>query len=276
MSIEAITAVATEVLKAKAAEAAQQQLIQKMTTGVEQTAISASVEKPYTKKSFRIGEISLPEIEEKDILKQQEFDAASELANKIEQPNQNLSIEHEGDKFQHINDVRNESIEGDFSSNADVPVERNNVIDSEGKEVPNDEIQQLKRDYINDVINKSEVPETIDAEKISEAEFKKCSPEETAQKREEFNQLKNELIEQWEKENGREWPTYDNDVYSSNGYLIRRAGDKYDAHHIHPLSMGGKNEVSNITPLHAECHYDRQGVHSPTSAYSKLEKTIGV
>lgn len=39
--------------------------------------------------------------------------------------------------------------------------------------------------------------------------------------------------------------------------------------------MGGKNEVSNITPIHAEKHYDRQGVHSPDSSYSRLDKALG-
>ena len=115
----------------------------------------------------------------------------------------------------------------------------------------------------------------IDEEKAKSAEYEKCSVEETAEKRAEFNKIKDSLIEEWEEKTGKKWPTYQEDVYSSNGSLIRRAGDKYDAHHIQPLSMGGKNEAGNITPLHAECHYDRQGVHSPDSAYAKLEQKLG-
>lgn len=42
-------------------------------------------------------------------------------------------------------------------------------------------------------------------------------------------------------------------------------------HHIQPLSMGGKNEVGNITPMHASEHYDKQGVHAPDSPFSKLD-----
>jgi len=39
--------------------------------------------------------------------------------------------------------------------------------------------------------------------------------------------------------------------------------------------MGGKNEVNNITPLHVNCHYDKQGVHSSDSFYAKIEKELG-
>ena len=44
----------------------------------------------------------------------------------------------------------------------------------------------------------------------------------------------------------------------------------YDAHHIQPLGLGGKNEISNITPLHADIHYDSRGIHEKDSAYSKI------
>ena len=37
----------------------------------------------------------------------------------------------------------------------------------------------------------------------------------------------------------------------------------------------GKNEVSNITPMHAEVHFDKQGVHSVESPYNKLDTLIG-
>lgn len=134
---------------------------------------------------------------------------------------------------------------------------------------------ELKDAYIQNVLDNSEYKDTIDIEKASNAKFEKMTPEETAEKREEFDRIKEDLKRQWEIENGREWPKYKEDVYSSNGKLIRRAGADYDAHHIQPLGMGGKNEAGNITPLHANCHYDKQGVHSPDSPYSKLEKALG-
>lgn len=156
----------------------------------------------------------------------------------------------------------------DFSQkNTDSPNKNDGLL--------NEEIEELKEKYIDDIIDNSEVPETIDKDEALKADYTKCSVEETAEKREEFDRTKNSLIEEWEKKNGQKWPTYSQDVYSNNGRLIRHAGDKYDAHHIQPLSMGGKNVASNLTPMHAECHYDRQGVHAPDSAYAKLEQKLG-
>ena len=93
--------------------------------------------------------------------------------------------------------------------------------------------------------------------------------------REEFDDKKAILKKEWEEVNGRSWPKYEEDVYSDSGKLIRKKGSDYDAHHTHPLSMGGKNEVGNITPLHAKEHYDKQGVHAPGSPYDRLDKVLG-
>lgn len=136
-------------------------------------------------------------------------------------------------------------------------------------------IQDCKESYMNDVIEKSDIPETIDKEYFLSQDCKPISVEETIQKREEFEKLKPELKQKWEQENGLSWPKYKEDIYSENNIIIRRAGNDYDAHHIQPLSMGGKNEASNITPLHANIHYDKQGIHSPDSPYSQLKNLIG-
>ena len=93
--------------------------------------------------------------------------------------------------------------------------------------------------------------------------------------RDEFDDLKSGLKKEWEEKNGRPWPKYEHDVYSANGKLIRKAGSDYDAHHIQPLCLGGKNEVSNITPLRADVHYDRQGIHSMDSPYNKICNMLG-
>lgn len=136
-------------------------------------------------------------------------------------------------------------------------------------------LEQLSVDYFNDLKSKSEFPDTISRKNFDITNFERLLPEEVAKRREEFAELKPNLKKQWEEENGRPWPKYTEDVYSANGKLIRKAGSDYDAHHIQPLSMGGKNIASNITPLHAEVHYDKQGIHSPNSPYSKIEKALG-
>jgi hypothetical protein len=59
-----------------------------------------------------------------------------------------------------------------------------------------------------------------------------------------------------------------------NGKLIHRAGDRYDAHHIQPISLNGKNEASNITPISAEKHFDKQGVHASDGPCAKLGEKL--
>ena len=137
------------------------------------------------------------------------------------------------------------------------------------------DIEKTLNDYFNDLKDKSEYPETIPDKPFEASDLKKRSPEENAEKREEFSDMKARLKKEWEENNGKSWPQYDHDVYSANGKLIRKAGSDYDAHHIQPLGMGGENIASNITPLNAEVHYDKQGIHAPDSPYSKLDQMLG-
>ena len=137
------------------------------------------------------------------------------------------------------------------------------------------EIKEISKEYIEDLKSKSICPETISDRIMEVSELKKIMPEENAEMREEFSVKKNNLKRDWEEKYGRQWPKYEHDIYSANGKLIRKAGNDYDAHHIKPLCMGGKNEVDNITPLNAEVHYDKQGVHAPDSPYSKLNEKLG-
>lgn len=129
--------------------------------------------------------------------------------------------------------------------------------------------------YLDDLKARSECPETLPDDPFEVSDLEKVSPEELEAKREEFARKKDELKRQWEEKHGRPWPKYEHDVYSENGKLIRKAGQDYDAHHIQPLGMGGKNEVDNITPLHAEEHYDKQGIHAPGSPYDRLNQELG-
>ena len=138
-----------------------------------------------------------------------------------------------------------------------------------------DDLESTLDEYFEDLKEKSECPDTIEDRPFEVDDLEKQPPEKTAEMRDEFDDLKASLKKQWEEKYGRPWPKYDRDIYSSNGKLIRKAGSDYDAHHIQPLGMGGKNEVSNITPLNAEVHYDKQGVHAPNSPYSRLDKMLG-
>lgn len=136
------------------------------------------------------------------------------------------------------------------------------------------DIENLSKEYLADLKRNSECPNTIPNEPFNSCDLKKRSPEETKALRQEFNRDKEKLISEWEKVNGREWPTYKNDVYNEYGELVRKAGWKYDAHHIQPLSIGGENESRNITPLRYEIHSDHKGIHEVGSPYDKLVKKL--
>ncbi len=150
--------------------------------------------------------------------------------------------------------------------------ERDAGLDIEEKK---EVLEKRISEYFADLKSRSECPDTIPDEPFQSSDLKKRTPEKTAEMREEFDDKKTWLKRQWEIVHGRPWPKYEHDVYSSNGKLIRKAGSDYDVHHILPLGMGGTNEVENITPLSAEVHYDKQGIHAPDSPYSKIDKILG-
>lgn len=151
------------------------------------------------------------------------------------------------------------------------------AVDEKQHEVKRDrsEINTLTDDYAKDLKDRSPCPDTLPDRPFSPDDLAKRSPEDNAEARGEFDENKSDLKKQWEEQHSRPWPKYEQDVYSENGKLIRRAGVDYDAHHIHPLSLGGKNEVNNLTPMHASDHYDKQGIHAPYSPYSRIESLIG-
>ena len=146
---------------------------------------------------------------------------------------------------------------------------------SESNEVKNETLDKLLDNYLDDLKKNSEYPDTIPDNPIKISDLKKISPEENEIMRDNFDDVKKDLKTEWEINNNTPWPKYDTDVYSDNGKLIRQAGSDYDAHHIHPLGLGGKNEAENITPMRAEVHYDKQGIHSPSSPYSRMESKLG-
>ena len=151
----------------------------------------------------------------------------------------------------------------------------------DNSETSEDEIKNTLNAYIDDIRKNSDFPETIPDDAIKVEDLKKVSPEENAQLRDQFSDpgFKRELKAQWETANGREWPKYTEDVYITNArgeqVLIRKAGSDYDAHHIQPLCLGGKNEASNLTPLRADVHFDHRGVHEFGSPFDQLNRMLG-
>lgn len=138
---------------------------------------------------------------------------------------------------------------------------------------------ELTKAYLQDIIDKSEVPETITKNILDPESLYKESCEIVKNKRNDFTlSKKNKLIEEWEINTGKEWPRYKEDLYitlkDGTKKMLHKAGNLYDAHHIRPLSWGGENIWQNITPLNADIHFDARGVHAIDSAYDKLSKLM--
>lgn len=150
-------------------------------------------------------------------------------------------------------------------------------FDSEKSDVT--EIKNVLNEYIDDIRSKSDEADTIPEAPIDASDLKKLSPDETSAMRAEYADMRTDLKKQWEQMNDRPWPKYTEDVYITNSrgkqIKIREAGQDYDAHHIQPLSLGGKNEASNLTPLRADVHFDRRGVHKEGSPCDRLSKMLG-
>ena len=128
------------------------------------------------------------------------------------------------------------------------------------------------KDYTDDLIKYSDYPETLKGFKIKD--LQQLSKEQVKEVRKEFKDRREGLIKEWEKKYGVEWPRYAENIYDKNGIKIREAGQSYDAHHKIPLSVGGKNEVDNITPMRADIHYDHSGIHAKDSACSSIQRIV--
>lgn len=135
---------------------------------------------------------------------------------------------------------------------------------------------ELLRSYIKDVkintnrnITKNQLEKLKTA--LRENEYSKLEPRDVAKHRSEFNGVKNRLIKEWEENTGQNWPKYTEDVIGKNGNVVRKAGSKYDAHHIIENSYGGNNEWWNIHPARFPNEH-QAGIHRSGSPANKLFK----
>lgn len=141
----------------------------------------------------------------------------------------------------------------------------------EASESKSKDVKELTKDYIADLKDKSEFPDSIDVSKLDVSNLKPVSHELNVDMRIDFANKKSDLRKEWEVLNKTEWPRYKEPVYNEFGVKVRDVGDRYDAHHIQPLSLGGKNEASNITPLSIDKHKE---VHSKDGSCTKLVRSL--
>ena len=104
----------------------------------------------------------------------------------------------------------------------------------------------LIRKYIRDLesqtgykLNHKQINELKNA--LRNKKYTKLSKEDTLKHRKKFNNVKNSLIIEWEKETKQKWPVYTNVIYDKKGNPVRNIGDYYDAHHIIENNYGGEH-----------------------------------
>lgn len=83
---------------------------------------------------------------------------------------------------------------------------------------------------------------------LKEQDFLKQTPEKTKLHNKLFDNARDKLIDEWEKNTGDKWPVYVQDVLNKSGEVIRQAGQRFDAHHIIESSFGGPNAWWNLHP----------------------------
>lgn len=197
-----------------------------------------------------------------------------EIPNSPQEINDYRSIKPEGDiTVKESQNFWNKQLGCEISQNNDI--EKNDKILSkedyyvnEGKQ-SNERIEKLTSDYMDELREKSPCPETLESVDINSIE--KVSSEDVAKNRSEFNSHRNKIIEQWEKIYNQPWPTYSEDIIGKNGKVVRHKGQRLEAHHIKPLSLGGENIGANITPMEYKDHNDHRGIHSNEGSYKKLQ-----
>lgn len=105
-------------------------------------------------------------------------------------------------------------------------------------------------------------------EYLASHDIERIDPSDTFQNHKDFNNHKKQLIEKWESETGKTWPRYDHDVIGSNGTVIAKKGQLFDAHHIIEVSYGGPNESWNIMPVSKEKHIEIHQNNSTREVFS--------
>ena len=158
----------------------------------------------------------------------------------------------------------------DKSFDPDKRVEVSGAEANVNKIESNVDVNDAFKDYIDDVKSKSEYPETVKI-KADEIQLREVPKEEVAEKRKDFEKKKKELIKAWEEKYGREFPKEQKDVVSEDGTILKKAGSRYELHHIVPLKLGGDNSLDNLTPMSYSAHKE---LHGAGSAYSKLRSAV--
>ncbi|MDM5321821.1 T7SS effector LXG polymorphic toxin [Bacillus altitudinis] len=149
------------------------------------------------------------------------------------------------------------------------------ITTSTGSKIDSDTIKK----YVRDIEGRTgrELPKNqIDNLKaaLRNKEYSKMSPIETAKHRAKFDSVKNKVIKELERNTGQKWPVYNENIISGKtGKVIRKKGDKYDAHHIIENTFGGEHEWWNMHPAKFPNEH-QAGIHGAGSPANTLFKGV--
>lgn len=137
------------------------------------------------------------------------------------------------------------------------------------KEVGEKIDKELVPKYLKEVekITKREIkPQQMEKLKqaLKEQDYVKLDPEKSKIYRRYFDKSRESHIKDWEKNTGDKWPVYAEDVLNNAGEVVRKAGQKYDAHHLIESSFGGPNVWWNLHPA-AFPNEHQLGIHAANS-----------
>lgn len=142
------------------------------------------------------------------------------------------------------------------------------------KEVGEKMSKELVPEYLHEVesITKREI-KPAQMEKLQKAlkeqDFVKLDPDKVKLHKKLFDNAKDKLIDEWEKNTGDIWPVYAKDILNDAGEVIRTAGQRFDAHHLIESSFGGPNAWWNLHPAAFPSEH-QAGIHAINSLANKI------
>jgi len=112
-------------------------------------------------------------------------------------------------------------------------------------------------------LTKNQIEELQNA--LKNNEYSKLPKVDADELRAKFDNNREKLILQWEKETGQKWPTYiENVISTKTGKVIKKAEKLFDAHHIIEISYGGDNAWWNLFPAKYPIEH-QGGIHGAGS-----------
>ncbi|MGN7760632.1 HNH endonuclease [Paenibacillus sp. 22594] len=190
-----------------------------------------------------------------------------------------ISTQAEYDKIKSLKPSERREVYNNAVAKEDGKIDFDSIVNSEKDaihlEVDVEFDSKLARSYIKDIEARTgrKLPK-VQLDRLKDAlrnkQYTKKSAKQTAKNRKEFDKVRDEVITEWESKTGQKWPTYEEDIISENsGKVIRKKGDKYDAHHIIENSFGGEHEWWNMHPAKFPDEH-QGGIHGAGSPANSL------